>query len=96
MQNPAENRVKFKVFVMKKSSTLIDFMRDENISSDETDQLFYELLADDEGHNLVHYVEVATIDGSQVHITIMFTHGAWMYAVHFFNDNTMIFNSHTN
>ena len=63
-------------------------MRDENISSDEMDQIFYELLADDEGHNLVHYVEVATIDGSQVRITIiMFTHGAWVYAVHFFNDN---------
>ena len=74
LQNPAEKRVKFKVFVVRTSSTLTDFMRDENISSNEMDQVFYELLADDNGHNLVHYVEVATIDGSEVRIPIIIVH----------------------
>ena len=77
MQNPEEKRVKFKGFVVKKSSTLIDFMRDENISSDETDQVFYELLADVEGHNLVHYVEVATIEGAKVIMTPLLLFTQW-------------------
>jgi hypothetical protein len=66
-QNPAEKRAEFKVFVMKKSSTLTDFMRDEKISSEERDRVFYELLSG----GLVHYVEVTTIDGSTVSETII-------------------------
>ena len=66
LQNPAEKRVNFKVFVVRRSSTLIDFMRDEKISLYERDQVFYELLADDKGHSLIRYVEIATIDSSKV------------------------------
>ena len=70
-QNPAEKRVDFKVFAVKESSTLTDFMRDKKISPKEMDRVFYELLpvigSDDKGLSLVHYVEVVTIDDSRVY-----------------------------
>jgi hypothetical protein len=71
-QNPPEKSVKFKVFTVKKCSTLTDFMSDNEISPNEMDRIFYELLPEDEGLSLVHYVEVATIDKSKVAITINF------------------------
>ena len=61
-----EKRVKFKVLVVQESSTLIDFMGVQKISSTEKERVFYELSPADEGLSLLHYVEVATIDESKV------------------------------
>ena len=71
--DPVEKSVNFKVLVVEKSSTLIDFMSDKKISSTEKERVFYELSPADKGFSLLHYVEVATIDDSKVDLSPLYS-----------------------